>query len=167
MNLKRGERKDYGFRRDVERNTKLTEMYRKRGVRRLWTEICRSANRACPHMRINSIGRKWRRGTRWVGGHILRNTRWRMCWRMRIHEDDLPYVGDARVTYRLLHAEQETPQAVTGFFLAVWASSLNPLLGRTRSRVRCWAAIQLSNHPESLGHALHGPGEVDGLESGG
>ena len=42
---------------------------------------------------------------------------------------------------------------------------LKPFLDRTRSRGRCWAAIQLSHHPEPSGHAVHG--EVDGLDVGG
>jgi len=37
-----------------------------------------------------------------------------------------------------------------------WASCYCPLLGRTRSRGRYWAAIRLSCHPELLGQALHG-----------
>jgi len=40
-----------------------------------------------------------------------------------------------------------------------------PLLGRTWSRGRCWAAIRLSHRPEPSGHAVHG--EVDGLDIGG
>jgi len=39
---------------------------------------------------------------------------------------------------------------------------LKPLLGRTRSRGRCWAAIRLSHLPEPSGHTVHG--EVDGLD---
>jgi len=39
-----------------------------------------------------------------------------------------------------------------------------PLLGRTRSQGRCWAAIRLSHRPELSGRAVHG--EVDGLEFG-
>ena len=46
----------------------------------------------------------------------------------------------------------------------VWASSY-ALLGRTRSRGRCWAAIRLCRHPETSGHVLHM--EFDGLEDGG
>jgi len=42
-------------------------------------------------------------------------------------------------------------------------SSFNPLLGRTRSRGRCWATIRLSHRPESSDHAVH---EVDGLDIG-
>jgi len=42
---------------------------------------------------------------------------------------------------------------------------LKPLLGRTRSRGRCWAAIQLFHRPEPLSHVVHG--EVDGLDIGG
>jgi len=41
----------------------------------------------------------------------------------------------------------------------------NPLLGRTISRGRRWAAIQLSHRPESPGRAVHD--EVDGLGIGG
>ena len=44
-------------------------------------------------------------------------------------------------------------------------SSLYPLLGRTRSRGRCWAAIQLSHHREPSGRAVHE--EVGGLDIGG
>ena len=36
-----------------------------------------------------------------------------------------------------------------------------PLLGSTRSRGRCWAAIRFSHRPEPSGHAVHG--EVDRL----
>ena len=36
------------------------------------------------------------------------------------------------------------------------STSWNPLLGRTRSRGRCWAAIQLSHRPAPSGHAVHG-----------
>ena len=42
---------------------------------------------------------------------------------------------------------------------------LKPLLGRIRSRGKCWAAIQLSHRPALSGHAVHE--EVDGLDSGG
>ena len=38
----------------------------------------------------------------------------------------------------------------------VWASSFNQLLGRTRFRGRCWAANQLSHHPEPSGRTVHG-----------
>jgi len=37
-----------------------------------------------------------------------------------------------------------------------------PLLGRTGSRGRCWAAIRLSHHPKSSDRAVHG--DVDGLD---
>ena len=40
-----------------------------------------------------------------------------------------------------------------------------PLLGRTRSRSRCWAAIRLSRRSEPSGLAVHG--KVDGLDIGG
>ena len=40
--------------------------------------------------------------------------------------------------------------------IVISAGSFNPLLGYTRSRGRCWAAIQLSPHPEPSGHAVHG-----------
>jgi len=40
----------------------------------------------------------------------------------------------------------------------------NPLLGRIRSRGRCWAASRLSHRPEPSGHAVRG--EVDGLDIG-
>jgi len=39
------------------------------------------------------------------------------------------------------------------------------MLGRTRSRGRCWAAIWLSHHPEPSGGGVHG--EVDRLDIGG
>ena len=42
---------------------------------------------------------------------------------------------------------------------------LKPLLGRTRSQGRCWAAIRLPHRPEPSGHAVHE--EVDGLDIGG
>ena len=41
----------------------------------------------------------------------------------------------------------------------------NPLLGRTRSRDRCWAVIRMSHHPEPSGRAVHV--EVGGLGIGG
>ena len=56
------------------------------------------------------------------------------------------------------------PWAVASFFI-VWASSCNPLLRRTGSRGRCWAAIRLSRHPVPSGHALRR--EADGLDSEG
>ena len=40
-----------------------------------------------------------------------------------------------------------------------------PLLGPTRFRGRCWAAIQLSHRPEPSGRAVHR--EFDGLDIGG
>ena len=46
----------------------------------------------------------------------------------------------------------------------VWANSYS-LLGRTRSRCRCWAAIRLCHRPEASGRAVHG--EVDWLDIGG
>jgi len=44
----------------------------------------------------------------------------------------------------------------------VWPSSLHPLLVRTRTRSRCWAAILLSHHPEPSGHkeAMHSIGSL-------
>ena len=39
---------------------------------------------------------------------------------------------------------------------------LKPLLGRTQSRGRFWAAFRLSHRPEPLSHAVHG--EVEGLD---
>jgi len=42
------------------------------------------------------------------------------------------------------------------------ASSFNTLRNSRTSTRRCWAAIQLSNHPELSGRAVHG--EVDGLD---
>ena len=41
------------------------------------------------------------------------------------------------------------------FFFVVWASSFNPLLGRTRSPDRCWAAIRLPHRPEQSGRAVN------------
>ena len=46
--------------------------------------------------------------------------------------------------------------------VVVWASCCYPLLGRTRSRGRCWTAIQLSHNPKPSGRAVYG--EVDGLD---
>jgi len=40
-----------------------------------------------------------------------------------------------------------------------------PLLGRTRSKGRCWGAIRLSHRLEQSGHAIHE--EVVGLDIGG
>ena len=51
------------------------------------------------------------------------------------------------------------------FFFFRLSELLKPLLGRTRSRDRCWAAIQLSDHLTPSGHAVRG--EVDGLDIGG
>ena len=48
------------------------------------------------------------------------------------------------------------------FFFLVWDSCYYPLLGRTKSRGRCWAAIHLSHQPKLLACAVHG--EVDGLD---
>jgi len=50
------------------------------------------------------------------------------------------------------------------FIIVLWASSFSPLLGRTRSWGRCWAANRLSHHPELSGRAIHE--EVDGLDIG-
>ena len=47
-------------------------------------------------------------------------------------------------------------------FFVVWASYFDSLLGCTRSRGRCWAAIQLSHNQEHSGSAVHG--EVDGSD---
>ena len=47
-------------------------------------------------------------------------------------------------------------------FFVVWARCYCSLLGCTRSRGRCWAAIRLSHRPEPSGHAVHG--EVDRLD---
>jgi len=54
--------------------------------------------------------------------------------------------------------------ASTSCFLSiiVWTCSFCPLLGRTRSRGRCWAANRLSHHSEPSGHTIHGEG--DGLD---
>ena len=56
---------------------------------------------------------------------------------------------------------------VPGFVCIRWVlfeRVAKPLLGRTRSRGRCWAAIRLF-HTEPPGRAVHG--EVDGLYIGG
>ena len=58
---------------------------RKRNLWLLWTEECRSVNGACPRMRVNSVGRGRRRDRRGVVGRILRRTRWRKGWGLRIH----------------------------------------------------------------------------------
>ena len=85
-NLRRGQRKDYGLRKDVEWNTKLTKnVQEKRNLWLLWTEECRSANGACPYMRVNSVGRGRRRGKRGVVRRILRRRSWRKGWGLRIH----------------------------------------------------------------------------------
>ena len=44
--------------------------------------------------------------------------------------------------------------------VVVWAIFFNPLLDRTLSRGRCWAAIQLSGHQEPSGRAVHGKLDV-------
>jgi len=49
--------------------------------------------------------------------------------------------------------------------IIAWASSFSPLLGRTRSWGRCWAADRLSHLSELSGRAVHG--EVEGLDMGG
>jgi len=51
------------------------------------------------------------------------------------------------------------------WLFVVWASCCCPLLGRTRFRGRCWAAIRLSHRPEPSGRAVHE--EVGGLNIGG
>ena len=53
------------------------------------------------------------------------------------------------------------PIAKIGTF-PIWVSCYYPLLGPTWSRRRCWAAIQLSDHPEPSGRVVH---EVHGLNS--
>jgi len=51
-------------------------------------------------------------------------------------------------------------------FFFCWARCYDPLLiGRTRSRGRCWIHVRLSHRLEPIGHAVHG--EVDGLDIGG
>ena len=67
------------------RITKMPHIHRKRGICRLWTEECRSANGTCACMRVNSVERGRRRGRRGVVGRILRNTRGRRSWRLLIH----------------------------------------------------------------------------------
>ena len=64
--------------------------------------------------------------------------------------------------WKLFYSNIFTPQAL---FLLLLSELLKPLLGRTRSRGRCWAAIQLSHRPAPSGRAVHG--EVDGLDIGG
>ena len=49
--------------------------------------------------------------------------------------------------------------------LLLLSQLFKPLLGRTGSWGRCWAAIRLSHRRESSGHAVHG--EVDELDFGG
>jgi len=49
--------------------------------------------------------------------------------------------------------------------LLLLSELFKPLLGRTRSRGRCWFAIRLSHRPEPLSHEVHGA--VDGLDIGG
>jgi len=55
----------------------------KRNIWLLWTEECRSANDACPRMRVNSVWRVRQRDKRGVVGRILRRSRWRkgIHWR--------------------------------------------------------------------------------------
>ena len=48
------------------------------------------------------------------------------------------------------------------FFFLLSEFFFYPLLGRTRFRGRCWAAIRLSHRPEPSGRAVCG--EVDGLD---
>jgi len=54
------------------------------------------------------------------------------------------------IFYQLYVSSKHTP------FFVVWASCHNPLLGHTRSRGRCWAAIRLSRRPEPSDHAVYG-----------
>ena len=49
--------------------------------------------------------------------------------------------------------------------LLLLSELFKPLLGRTRSRGRCWASSRLSHRPEPSDHAVHG--KVDGLDDGG
>jgi len=51
------------------------------------------------------------------------------------------------------------------WFFIFWAGRYCPLLGRNKSRGRCWAAIRLSQRLEPPGHAVHE--EFDGLDIGG
>ena len=48
--------------------------------------------------------------------------------------------------------------------LHLFSEFCKTMLGRSRSRGRCWAAIRLSHRPEPSGGAIHG--EVDGLDIG-
>ena len=41
-------------------------------------------------------------------------------------------------------------------FFVVWASCCCPLLGHSKSRGRCWAAIWFSHHPKPPGRPVHG-----------
>jgi len=50
------------------------------------------------------------------------------------------------------------------FFFSIVSADSYPLLGWTRSRGRCWAAIRLCRHSEPSGHTLHW--EIDGLHQG-
>jgi len=78
------------------RSTKMPHIHRKRGICRLWTEECRSANGTCPCMCVNSVERGRRRGRRGVVGHILRNTRGRRSSRLRIHRGRLATLARCR-----------------------------------------------------------------------
>jgi len=51
------------------------------------------------------------------------------------------------------------PECLCRLFFVVWASFYCPLLGRTRSRGRCWAAIRFFYRPEPSVH-----GEVEELD---
>jgi len=53
---------------------------------------------------------------------------------------------------------EKHPKSCACFFRL--SELLKPLLGRTRSRGRCWTAIQLSHRPGPSGHAVRG-GSMD------
>ena len=55
-------------------------------------------------------------------------------------------------------------EMLCGLGLLLMSELFKPLLGRTRSRGKWWAAIRLSHRPEPSGHAIRG--EVDGLDIG-
>ena len=70
----------------------------------------------------------------------------------------LPWIGKLTTKWKFLPGWEPLVLLLLSYLFI-------PLLGRTRSRGRCWAAIRLSHGPELSGHAVHG--EVDGLDIGG
>jgi len=65
------------------------------------------------------------------------------------------FVGEWRVNSEA-NWESYGKSNVWCFFFVIWASHYCPLLGRTRSWGRCWAAIRLSHCPELSGRAVQG-----------